>query len=151
MSPLFNIIAVGKAEIAQVSQLFDQYRQFYQQQTDIKLAKNFITARMANKSSTIFMAIDNNNKALGFCQLYTRYCSIDATAIIILYDLFVDKNTRNKGIGKALMLKAKEHATAIGASRLDLETAKTNIQAQKLYQALGYQRECEYYKYSLEL
>jgi ribosomal protein S18 acetylase RimI-like enzyme len=37
------------------------------------------------------------------------------------------------------------------ASRIDLETATDNYDAQKLYEALGYERETEFYKYSLAL
>ena len=38
-----------------------------------------------------------------------------------------------------------------GASRIDLETAIDNTSAQALYESLGYQRDTEFYKYSLEL
>ncbi len=151
MIKTINIIKARLTELEQVSRLFDRYRQFYQQKPDIELAKQYITKRMKTESSVIFLALDEQNKALGFTQLYPSFCSIDATPIWILYDLFVDSSVRNKGIGEALMARAFEFAKETKASRIDLETAKNNKQAQQLYHKLSYQRDNEYYKYSLEL
>lgn len=151
MHETLNIVKAGLEEIEQVATLFDSYRQFYQQEADLELAKDYIEQRMKTDSSVIYLALDKNNQALGFTQLYPSFCSVDASPIWILYDLFVDKNARRKGIGKALMARALQLATETGASRIDLETAKDNKQAQALYQALAYERDNQYYKYCLEL
>ena len=145
-----SIVKASMGEIEQVAVLFDQYRQFYKQEADINLAKNYILNRVSTETSTIFLA-KVNDKAVGFTQLYSSFCSVDASPIIILYDLFVDSEVRQSGVGKALMDRAKEHAKEIGASRLDLETENTNIKAQRLYESLGYERETYFYKYSLEI
>jgi len=89
--------------------------------------------------------------ALGFTQLYATFCSVEAAPILVLYDLFVDAEYRRLGVGKALMNRAQAHAIDSGAARIDLETAIDNINAQQLYEALGYVRETEFYKYSLTL
>ena len=52
---------------------------------------------------------------------------------------------------RALMETARAYASSQGASRLDLETAIDNHQAQALYEGLGYEREQHFYKYSLDL
>ena len=106
--------------------------------------------RISTETSTIFLA-KVDNRAVGFTQLYSSFCSVDASPIIILYDLFVDSASRQSGVGKALMDRAKDYAAQIGASRLDLETENTNINAQRLYESLGYERETYFYKYSLEI
>jgi ribosomal protein S18 acetylase RimI-like enzyme len=49
------------------------------------------------------------------------------------------------------MNKALQQAKEIGASRIDLETAIDNTNAQALYESLGYERDSDFYKYSLEL
>ena len=49
------------------------------------------------------------------------------------------------------MEAAKEMARKSKASRIDLETAIDNYNAQALYEGLGYEREVEFYKYSLDL
>jgi ribosomal protein S18 acetylase RimI-like enzyme len=49
------------------------------------------------------------------------------------------------------MNTALEYAKGTGASRIDLETEITNTNAQQLYESLGYERDTEFYKYSLEI
>lgn len=151
MSSSINISKATQADIEQAAHLFDLYRQFYEQQADLDLARNYISARMDTDSSVIFLAKDAEGKALGFTQLYPTLCSVEAKPIWVLYDLFVDSSARNLGIGKALMNRALIMAKKSGASRIDLETAIDNTSAQALYESLGYQRDTEFYKYSLEL
>jgi len=50
-----------------------------------------------------------------------------------------------------LMNQALQLAKETGASRIDLETAIDNTSAQLLYESLGYERDIEFHKYSLEL
>ncbi|MGO4710807.1 hypothetical protein AB4Y90_17215 [Chryseobacterium sp. 2TAF14] len=60
-----------KAEIKdlkQLSELFDQYRIFYHKDSDIPAAEKFLTERIENKDSEIFVA-ENEGKLVGFVQL----------------------------------------------------------------------------------
>ena len=84
-------------------------------------------------------------------QLYPLFCSVAATPIWILYDLYVEPSVRRQGVGKLLMNQARKLAKSNGASRIDLETAVDNTNAQALYEALGYEKEVEFFKYSLLL
>ena len=147
---LVEVTRATSKDVSTVARLFDQYRQFYQQNPDEKLAANYIEERISTDSSVIFLAWCDN-KAVGFTQLYFTYCSVDATPIWVLYDLFVDGTARRLGAGKALMNRALEHAKQTGASRIDLETAMDNVSAQHLYESLGYVRDTDFYKYSLEI
>ncbi|RLA19824.1 MAG: GNAT family N-acetyltransferase [Gammaproteobacteria bacterium] len=151
MTEIIKIIEAGVEDIDQIAPLFDCYRQFYKQPEDLELAKSYITERLKTGTAIIFLARDEHNNALGFTQLYKSYCSIDVKPIWILYDLFVVSSARKKGVGKALMDRALLLAKETGAARIDLETAYDNSNAQALYESLGYQRDDEYYKYSLEL
>jgi len=134
-----------------VSVLFDLYRRFYDQEPDLILAKHYIGERLETNTSVIFVAWDADGQALGFTQLYSTFCSVDATPIMVLYDLYVDSNARQLGIGRALMNRAMAYAKESGASRIDLETATDNVQAQSLYESLGYLRDTGFHKYSLEI
>jgi ribosomal protein S18 acetylase RimI-like enzyme len=84
-------------------------------------------------------------------QLYPLFCSVAATPIWVLYDLYVDSSARRQGVGKLLMNQARELAKSNGSSRIDLETAVDNVNAQALYESLGYEKEVEFFKYSLSL
>ncbi len=134
-----------------LASLFDSYRQFYQQPTNIELAKSFIAARLTNKDSVIFVAENEAQRLIGFCQIYPSFCSVAATKIGVLYDLFVDCTTRKTGAGRALMLAAHDYAANNDMARLDLTTAKNNQPAQALYESLGWVRDDIFYAYSKEI
>lgn len=146
-----RIIQAGKNELAALATLFDRYRQFYRQAADPRLARRFIGENIARERSVIFMALDSDGAALGFTQLYPGWCSVSASPIWTLYDLFVDPGVRQRGVGRALMQAAEQMARKSKASRIDLETAIDNYTAQALYESLGYDRDVNFYKYSLAL
>jgi len=133
-----------------LAKLFDAYRQFYEQAPDLPLAQRFIAERLKQQDSVIFVAADNEH-IVGFCQLYPSFCSVIATRIAVLYDLFVDANTRKTGTGRALMLTAQQYAADNGFARLDLSTAKTNLPAQALYESLGWEKDDIFFTYSKEI
>ena len=133
----------------EVAGLFDQYRQFYEQPADFEKARHYISQRMANGESVIFLA-RLGEKPAGFVQLYGSFCSVAASPIWILYDLYVTDSSRGRGVGEALMNRARDLARETGASRLELSTATDNLVAQRLYERLGYQRDEAFFVYSLE-
>ena len=138
-------------DLHQIAALFDAYRQFYEQAPDLDLATSFIQKRLANHESVILVAEENSGEAIGICQLYPSFGSIVAAPILVLYDLFVAPEHRNKGVGKALMLAAQAYAEERKVVRMDLSTAKDNLPAQKLYESLGWERDEEFYYYSLDI
>lgn len=71
--------------------------------------------------------------------------------IWILNDLFVSPNFRQQGLARQLMQAAEGYAAQTGAVRVSLSTQITNAQAQALYESRGYQRDQEFYHYSLTL
>ena len=62
-------------ELEVVTELFDLYRVFYEQASDLNAAKEFLKERMVNEESVIFVALEDN-AALGFVQLYPSYSSV---------------------------------------------------------------------------
>ncbi len=146
-----EIVQANIEHLDEIARLFDLYRQFYQCESDLALARSFIGSRMENGESTIFAALEGDT-ALGFLQLYDSFCSVEAIRICILYDLFVDRGARNGGIGEALMYRAQQYAVDTGAGRIDLLTAHSNRAGQRLYEKLGYRRTNEdFHAYSLSL
>jgi len=146
-----DIIRAQQEHIEEVARLFDLYRQFYGCEGDIDLATRFISERINNDESIIFLA-QEQGKGLGFVQLYPSFCSVDAVKIFILYDLYVDAAGRKSGIGQGLMEQASLFAKEAGAARLDLLTAHSNLAGQALYEKLGYKKVNEdFYAYSLQV
>ena len=147
----YTIKQADASHLDEVSRLFDLYRQFYECEPDLALARSFIEDRMRNGESTIFVALDGK-LGLGFVQLYPSFCSVEAIKIQVLYDLYVDQAVRHGGVGEALMNRASEFARNSGAARVDLSTAHSNVIGQHLYEKLGYRKTDEdFYSYSLYL
>ena len=144
-----KIATINELEI--VAALFDAYRQFYKQTPDLSLARSFIRDRMQKNESVIILAVNEDNKTVGFCQLYPTFCSVEAKPIYVLYDLFVAPETRRSGAGKVLLQTAEQLAADNGIARLDLTTAKTNEAAQSAYETLGWVRDEIFYAYSKEI
>lgn len=146
-----TIEQAGTAELKELAVLFDQYRQFYGQPADEKLARRFMRQNLEQERSTVYVARDSNGTMLGFVQLYPGWCSVAAAPVCILYDLFVEPTGRQGGVGRELMQRAEAHARKMKACRIDLETAHDNLIGQALYEDLGYQRDRHFFKYSLKL
>jgi GNAT superfamily N-acetyltransferase len=145
-----SVRQAGLTDVDIAAPLFDNYRCFYRQASDISLARAFISERLARLESVIFLAESGDGTAVGFAQLYPSFSSIGASRAWILNDLFVAESARGQGVGSALLNAAKSHALASGAKQLDLSTAHDNP-AQKLYEAHGYVRDNVYYYYSLKV
>jgi len=146
-------VAVRRArtsDLDEIARLFDAYRQFYGQPGDLVSASRFIRARFERDESVILVATEDK-PILGFVQLYPTFCSVTAAPLFVLYDLFVDPPVRRRGVGRALVRAAREHAQAQGAVRLELATARGNAAAQALYESEGWVRDDEFFRYSLVL
>ncbi|MGG0670124.1 GNAT family N-acetyltransferase [Sporosarcina koreensis] len=133
-----------------VSNLFNAYRMFYEQTSDVEGAKGYIQKRLENEDSVIFI-VKNNQKYIGFTQLYPTFSSISMKNAWILNDLFIDPEYRKKGIGEMLLHKAKDYAIKTGAKSISLSTAPDNFSAQRLYEKNGYERDSQFYHYELSL
>ncbi|ANH81373.1 acetyltransferase [Niabella ginsenosidivorans] len=152
-----HIRQIQSGEAIQVVRLFDQYRMFYKQASDIALAQRFLEERLNNNESVIFAAfaeVNGTEHAAGFTQLYPKYSSMRASKNWILNDLFVEGAFRKNGIGAALIQRAIAFARENGATFIQLETAYDNSTAQRLYEQTGFRQqppETEFivYRYAL--
>lgn len=137
-------------DLDEITDLFEQYRVFYQKQPDLNNATQFIKARLENQDSVILIA-RIENKAMGFVQLYPAFSSTAMQKMWILNDLFVSTEFRKLKVGKALMNAAKDHAINTHSHSLKLCTAVDNHQAQALYKQLGYKKITSFEHYTLSL
>jgi len=140
-----------QADLEQVAALFDQYRQFYRQAGDPALALAYLRERHERSESVLLVAETDPATVVGFTQLYPTFCSVAMAPIFLLYDLFVAPHARQRGVGRALLQAAALHAARVGAVRMELATARTNVAAQRLYQSLGWERDDEFLRYALTL
>lgn len=137
-------------DLAALAPLFDAYRQFYGQDTDLQRARAFLAERFAHHESLILLA-EHDGEATGFTQLYPLFSSVRTARVYLLNDLFVASSARRHGVARALLTAAAEHARALGAAGLSLSTALDNAPAQALYESLGWVRDRQFCEYSLAL
>ena len=119
-------------DVEKLAVLFDDYRVFYEKDSDLNEAKKFLLERITNNESRIIIAIDKED-LVGFVQLYPIFSSTRMKKLWLLNDLFVDENHRGKGISKQLIKQCKDLCNDTGACGLILETAKTHTTGNNLY------------------
>jgi GNAT superfamily N-acetyltransferase len=132
-----EVIQAHFEHLEEVSTLFDQYRVFYKQPSDLEAARAFIKERFQKNDSTVFAACDDG-MIVGYTQLFPSFSSVSMKRVWILNDLFVQEAHRKKGVAKLLMIAAENFARETGAVRIILSTQVSNIAAQWLYESLGY-------------
>jgi len=145
-----KVIRATSDHLSQLSELFNLYRVFYKQASDLDAAKDFLKDRFRNNDSVIFIAIASDGAGLGFTQLYPSFSSVSMMSTYILNDLFVTSEARKKGVGEALMEKAKHFTISRGGKGLTLETAIDNP-AQKLYLRLGFKKDSDVNHYTWQV
>ncbi|EXG83326.1 GNAT family N-acetyltransferase [Saccharibacillus sacchari] len=146
------IRAASVTDMDQLAPLFDAYRVFYEQPSDLEAAKHFLTDRLGQLQSVVLLAEEKaTSRAAGFTQLYPVFSSVSMQRSWILNDLYVDPQFRGLGAGSALLDAAARHARLTGAKGIALSTAPTNKTAQRLYESKGYKLDDEYLNYFLTL
>jgi GNAT superfamily N-acetyltransferase len=144
-----TIVRAERKHLDDLAPLFDGYRQFYGQRSDLAAARAFLGERIERDESVIYVAYADGKEAAGFTQLYPSFSSVSLKPLWVLNDLFVRSNIRRGGVGRALLERARQHALETGAKGLILNTAVTNKPAQTLYESCGWTREDEFLQYNL--
>lgn len=146
---LLQIKKAAVEDVTALAVLFNGYRVFYKQASDINAAGNFLSERLQRNESVIFMAA-LDGVAIGFCQLYPIFSSVGLQRTWLLNDLFVSEAARGKGVAAALLQKAKEFGVETNARWLLLQTGADNRTAQLVYEKNGWQRVTDFF-YELPL
>ncbi|WP_298738570.1 GNAT family N-acetyltransferase [uncultured Chitinophaga sp.] len=138
------------ADAAAVAGLFDAYRIYYEQSSDPAGAEAFIADRLRNRESVIYLAQDQG-RPIGFTQLYPFFTSVGMKRAWVLNDLYVSEEYRNRGVGRALIAAAQDFARSTSAKWIMLQTYTSNVNAQALYEKLGFEKDTGSYYYYLSL
>jgi ribosomal protein S18 acetylase RimI-like enzyme len=146
-----NIRRAVTDDVDQVVHLFDAYRQFYGRECDTEAARVFLTERLSQEQSVLFLAAHENGSIVGFTQLYPSFSSVSLKRIFIFNDLYVQPEARRGAIGEKLIEAAIQYAKQNDARGLSLSTAISNKAAQRLYEKAGWQRDEQFYVYNFLL
>lgn len=135
------MIEVRKASVEDIDQLaviFDLYRMFYQQSSDVEGCRQFLIERLTLNQSVILIAVKENN-IVGFIQFYPLFSSVGLQKTWLLNDVYVPERERKQGIAKQLLNAAKLFGKETGAGWLLLQTANDNYIAQIVYEKNGWE------------
>jgi ribosomal protein S18 acetylase RimI-like enzyme len=146
-----EVIECTRQDVDSAANLFNQYRMFYELPDDLETSRDFLRANLERRRSRIFLVMNEEKNAVAFAQLYPATCSLAMKHFYWLYDLFVDPSARGTGCARMMLDHLANMARAEGAHRISLDTAKTNLSAQKLYLSQGYEAEAEFLTFHLVL
>ena len=146
----FTIRRGTDADIVRVAPLFDAYRSFYSQPSDVARADTFLRERHTRGESALLLA-ERDGDVLGFTHLYPLFSSVRTAPVWLLNDLFVADSARRHGVARALLDAAAAFAREHGAAGLMLETGRDNGPARALYRAAGWNEDAtQWYSLTLE-
>jgi GNAT superfamily N-acetyltransferase len=146
---MVTVRRAGKEDIEALAVLFDLYRVWYHQPSDIAAAKTFLRQRMEKEESVIFIA-EQEGTLVGFTQLYPIFSSVGLQKAWLLNDLYVHAAARNKGVAVQLLQAARQHGLQTNAKWLLLQTGNDNFPAQSVYEKNGWKKVPDYF-YELPL
>ena len=143
-------------DIDDASELFDAYRGFYGQPSDLAAARSFLLDRAAKGDSVVLLALHQSTgtgaiRAVGFAQLYPSLSSISLGATIVLNDLYVVPRARRLGVASRLVEATVEHALSVRARYIELLTHRGNAAALGLYREKGFVADTEFERLTLPL
>jgi len=127
-------------DIDAIAPLFDAYRGFYDQPSDLERARQWLHDRLQRAESVVLLAT-RDDVPVGFTQLYPMFSSVRTARTWLLNDLYVDASARRGGVARALLDAAADFAREDGAAGIALETMRDNAPARALYRAAGWHEE----------
>ncbi|MDG9927841.1 MULTISPECIES: GNAT family N-acetyltransferase [Pseudomonas] len=132
--------------------LFIKYREFYGELPFPDSSRKFLETRLKRKESVIYLALaDDEDKLLGYCQLFPSYSSLSLKRVWILNDIFVAEDARRMLVADRLLQTAKQMAKETNAVRMRVATSVDNEVAQKVYESIGFREDTKFKNYILEL
>ena len=134
---MHEIVNASIGDLAPLAGMFDRYRQFYRQLSDLSGAEKFLRERINKEESVIYVSRQGTDYT-GFVQCYPVFSSVAMKRLWLLNDLFIKENFRGQGISKLLIDRCKRLAVETAAAGLMLETAKTNAVGNWLYPQEGF-------------
>ncbi len=126
-----------RAQIAQIADLFDQYRAHYGEPADSAQSIAWLQRNISNGVLDVFTA-EANGEMVGFAITMTIPASLRLGHYWQIKDLFVVPELRHVGVGRALLDHLRSAATASGALRLVVQTEMDNSNALRLYESSGF-------------
>lgn len=124
-----------------IPELAQLYRQFWNEESCVETMCNQFTKFQKNNSHILISAVRNNKLIGSVMGVICEEMYGDCRPFLVLENMIVDKNYRDKGVGKALISKLEEIAAERNCTQVILVTESNRIDACKFYESAGYNPE----------
>jgi GNAT superfamily N-acetyltransferase len=126
------------------------YQRFYEAEPDEERNRAFFRRFIAPSEDGLLLGAWHEGRMVGFACLYWTYSSTRAAEVAVMNDLFVDRDLRGLGVGKALIEASADAARARGCRHIEWLTHIDNRGAQRLYEQFQADRSA-WFGYEIDL
>jgi ribosomal protein S18 acetylase RimI-like enzyme len=99
--------------------------------------ERIVHALRTHPTALVLLAFDDD-EPVGIAVCFRGLSTFRARPLLNIHDLAVLPPYRGRGIGRALLRAAEEHARLQGCCRLTLEVLESNAGARALYRRFGF-------------
>ncbi|MBE2894995.1 GNAT family N-acetyltransferase [Spirabiliibacterium falconis] len=128
--------------------LFEHYRSQLGSPANPERARLFLSNRIRFSESIIFLAVDEQERAIGFAQLYPHWSSSQLSRYWQLSDLFVYSAANQTDAQKQLLHKCREFVKFTQSQRLVLDAMGTQ---QTFWESLGFKLDSNKQRFELRV
>ncbi|HEX6923563.1 MAG TPA: GNAT family N-acetyltransferase [Bacillales bacterium] len=121
-----------------LADLFMQQISMHGEGNSYDLVRNGINQVLQENSGSRILIAEEDGDVLGMALLNIGISLRDGGKYLWLNELYVDNETRNKGIGRKLLLHIIYWAENEGIKTIELETGISNSVTKHLYNSLGF-------------
>jgi len=130
--------------VGSLAKQFASYLHALGDQTDFKLtAEAYLRDGFGLRPAFKGLVAEEDDKVIGYLLYHFGYDSDGAFSNLHVVDLYVDSQTRKKGVGKALMMAAAKIAREAGSREIFWSVYNANDLATAFYEKLGARRVTE--------
>jgi GNAT superfamily N-acetyltransferase len=146
-----QIEPISEGQFERLLPLIAAYQRFYEaEQIDEERNRAFFARFIAPSEDGMLLGAWDDDELVGYACLYWSFTSTVPAETVLMNDLYVEPDSRGKGVGRALIEASAAIARERGAPRLEWMTAPDNKTAQRLYDSTGAVRS-EWVEYELGL
>jgi GNAT superfamily N-acetyltransferase len=151
MTAAVQVEPISAEQLDALLPLIAAYQRFYEvEDVDEERNRAFFARFVAPSEDGMLLGAWRGGKLVGYACLYWHFTSLVPAETVLMNDLYVDEEDRGSGVGRALIGASAAVARERGAHHLEWATAPSNLQAQRLYDATGAERN-EWIEYELRL
>jgi ribosomal protein S18 acetylase RimI-like enzyme len=144
-----NIARVGEGDLDALVPMMSSYCAFYGVDPGDDKLRELARELIADPAEGVLLiARDDQREPLGFATVYWTLNTLEGGRVGTMHDLYVRREHRGAGVGRALIEACLAQVRAAGLPGLTWDTAPDNVQAQALYDATGAERQ-EWFTYWL--